>query len=314
MKRIVTIAGVLSFVLVSALLFAQEPGRDGARGAGARGANSQTGQGERGNGAGGARGGRGNQGKAENVPAGLFTEKRFATMPTQRHEIVDIPAGSAKLHTWISYPPGEDKAGVVVLLAHEPGLDYWMRAAADQVAHDGFIAVATDVLTGKGPNGGGTDAFDFPDEAIRADAKVTAAEALRDYKAALDYGMKLPRANGKSAFLGFSIGGTHAYRLAANTPSVGALVIFYAGAPGDVLLGKINAPVLGLYGDLDSQVTPAAVQATADTMKRLGKSFDSGVYPHATNFFLIYQDMAQNGMATQMAWPRAMTFLRDHLQ
>ena len=64
------------------------------------------------------------------------------------------PAGGpGKLHTLIAYPPGEGKVGVVVPMSHEPGLDDWMRAA-DQVAHDGFIAIAPDLLTGRGPRGG----------------------------------------------------------------------------------------------------------------------------------------------------------------
>src|SRR5262245_27684459 len=91
-------------------------------------------------------GGGGNQQKAEPLPAGLFTAKRYATMPTQRREWVDIPVGSSKVHTLISYPPGEDKAGVVILVPDEPGLDDWMRAETDQVAHDGFIAIAPDLL------------------------------------------------------------------------------------------------------------------------------------------------------------------------
>ena len=293
MKRNVLItAGLLSLLFAWTALAVQQPAPQGA---GARG------------------GGGGNQQKADNLPAGLFTAKRFATMPTQRHEWVDIPMGSAKLHTWVSYPPGADKAGVVILLQHEPGLDDWMRAAADQVAHDGFIAIAPDLLSGRGPNGGGTDAFPFPDDAIKASTKLTPADSLRGARAALDYGLKLSRANGKGATIGFSAGGTNSLRLAADVPTLNAAVVFYAATPGDDVLARITAPVLGLYGDLDTQVTAGAVQATADAMKRRGKTFDVQVYPHATNFFLIYQDMAQNGAATNMAWPRAMTFLKEHL-
>ena len=103
------------------------------------------------------------------------------------------------------------------------------------------------------------------------------------------------------------------FRFAADEPTLNAAVVFYGSAPADDVLAKINAPVLGLYGELDTSVTPA-LQTTADTMKRLGKMFDMQAYPHATNFFLIYQDMAQNGAATNMGWPRAIAFLKLHLQ
>jgi carboxymethylenebutenolidase len=297
-------SGIVTLSFACVLVAAQQPGREGGQGRGAPLVGEARG---------GRGGGGGNQQKADNLPAGLFTAKRFAMMPTQRHEWVDIPSGAVKLHTWISYPPGEDKAGVVILMAHEPGLDDWMRAAADQVAHDGFIAVAPDLLSGHGPGGGGTDAFAFPDDAVKASAKLTTNDALRAYKAARDYALKLTRANGKSASLGFSGGGTASYRFAADVPMLNAAVVFYGLAPPDDVLAKINAPVLALYGDLDTVVTPT-VQATADTMKRLGKTFEMEVYPHAANFFLLYQDMAQNGAATNMAWPRAMAYLKQHLQ
>ena len=299
-KMVLMTAGVAVLSFGWTLPAAQESGRDSAPGRGA---------------AEGARGGRGggNQQKADTLPAGLFNARRYATMPTERHEWVDIPAGAVKLHTWISYPPGNDKAGVVILMHHEPGLDDWMRAAADQVAHDGFIAIAPDLLSGRGPGGGNTDAFLFPDDAIKASAKVTPAESLRAYKAARDYGLKLARANGKSASVGFSSGGTTSFRFAADVPTLNATVVFYGLAPADDVLAKINAPVLALYGELDTRVAPT-LPTTSDAMKRLGKTLDMQVYPHATNFFLIYQDMAQNGAATNMAWPRAMAFLKQHLQ
>ena len=59
----------------------------------------------------------------------------------------------------------------------------------------GFIAVAPDLLSGRGPKGGNFDAFPFPDDALRANLKLSQKpEGLSGYyKAAYDYAMKLPR-------------------------------------------------------------------------------------------------------------------------
>lgn len=251
--------------------------------------------------------------KPDHLPAGLFSAKRVATMPTQRYERIDVPSGSGKLHLWISYPPGEGKAGVVIVMPHETGLDDWMRAVADQVAHDGFIAIAPDLLTGRGPRGGNTDSFPYPDEALKARAAMTVADAQRAYQTAREYGLKLARANGKSAGLGFSVGGTDTFRFAANEPGLNAGVVFYGAAPGEDVLARINTPMLGLYGELDPVVAPT-VQNTVAAMKRLGKPFEAEVYPHASNFFLVYNDMAENGPATNNAWPKAMAFFKQHLE
>src|SRR5262249_24370187 len=148
---------------------------------------------------------------------------------------------------------------------------------------------------------------------VRASAKITAAESLGRLEAARDYGLKLTRANGKSGAIGFSTGGTMSLRFAAQVPMLHAVVVFYGATPAADVLAKISAPILQLYGDLDAGLR-GTEQATAETMKKLSKTYEMQVYPHATNFFLIYQDMAQNGAATNMAWPKAMGFLKEHMQ
>ena len=279
------------------------------------GLQGQRGEGQRGRGdaGGGAPRGGGLANKAPDLPAGAFTASSTVARTSLRHEWVDIPVGNVKLHTWIEYPAGETKAPIVIVMQHEAGLDDGIRAVADQLALTGFIAIAPDILSGMGPKGGNFDAFQFPDDAIKASARVKADEASRRYKAALDYGMKLPRASGKNAVLGVGKGGTDAFRFAGEAPNLNAVVVFYGGSPGEAAMAKINAPVLGLYGDQDLVVTPT-VEATTAAMKRLGKTYEAHVYPGATQEFMRSQAEGQNGGATAQAWPAAIAFLQQHLK
>src|SRR5436309_14909129 len=89
---------------------------------------------------GGGRGGGGLTAKNPELPAGAFTASSTLAHTTLRHEWVDIPLGGQRLHTWIEYPNREDQAAVVIVMSHETGLDDWMRAIADQLATEGFIA------------------------------------------------------------------------------------------------------------------------------------------------------------------------------
>ena len=70
---------------------------------------------------------------------------------------------------WVVYPERKDKAPVVMVISEIFGLSDWIRGVADQLAKDGFIAVAPDFISGKGPNGGGTDAVASRDEVVEAD-------------------------------------------------------------------------------------------------------------------------------------------------
>jgi carboxymethylenebutenolidase len=265
-------------------------------------------------GAGPAPAGRG--GLAERDPdivASVWTAPSTVARSTLPHHWADIPVGGVNMRTWVHYPQGNGPAPVVVVMQHATGMDIPMRAVAHQLAHHGFIAVAPDLFSGFAPNGGGRDAFRYPDEAMRAAAgRLTPDETVRRYKAAWEYGRKLPRANGKTGTIGFCGGGVWSFRFAGEAPEVNAAVLFYGGSPDEAIMAKINAPVLGLYGEDDGRITEG-VKPTAEAMKRLGKQFEYRIYPGATHAFLLYQAEARNGEATADAWPRAMAFLRQHL-
>ena len=251
--------------------------------------------------------------KVPELPAGAFTASSTVARTSLRHEWIEIPLGKIKVHTWIEYPDNLDKAPLVIVMQHAAGLDDWVRALTDQLALQGFIAIAPDILSGMGPNNGNFDSFRFPDDAIKAMSRLKAGEAVRRYKAAWNYGLKLPQASGKGAVLGVGIGGSAAFEFAAEIPELNAAVVFYGRAPGEAVLARIKAPVLGLYGDQDLVTTPT-VEATASAMKRLGKTFESHIYPGATQEFMRSQAEGQNGAAMAAAWPVAIAFLQMHLK
>ena len=68
-----------------------------------------------------------------------------------RHaEWVKIPWGNGakdSLMAWIVYPVSAKKAPVVVVVHEIFGLSTWVRGVADQVAADGFIAIAPDLVS-----------------------------------------------------------------------------------------------------------------------------------------------------------------------
>lgn len=63
-------------------------------------------------------------------------------------------AGGDSVNAWLVYPERGDKAPVVVIIHEIFGFTDWVRSVADQLAAEGFIAIAPDLLSGKGPGGG----------------------------------------------------------------------------------------------------------------------------------------------------------------
>src|ERR1044072_9220556 len=154
-------------------------------------------------------------------------------------------------------------------MPHEAGPDDWVRAIADQLALEGFIAVVPDIVSGMGPGGGDFGSFRFEADVIRATTKLSEREVMNRYRAAYDYARKLPRAGGKIASLGFGMGGADSFRFAAAVPELHAAVVFYGVSPDAPALTRIKAPVLGLYGEDDVRVMSTVAPAAAE-MKRLG--------------------------------------------
>ena len=251
--------------------------------------------------------------KPDDLPANWVMADKVATTP-RRNEWVDVPVPgtNVKVRTWVVYPEGTQKAGAVLVLHGASGMSDWIRSVADQLAKDGFIALAVDLSSGLGPNGGSYDSFRFMDERMRATQTLGRDGTMARIKAVRDFAAKMPQSNGRTGSIGFCGGGTNSFALATEVPEHNAAVTYYGAAPPAAALARVNAPVLGFYGEDDARIV-ATVEPTRAEMKKLGKAYEGHTYPHATHSFLWMQDLGNNFEATADSWPRTIAFYRQHL-
>lgn len=235
----------------------------------------------------------------------------------RHHEWVDIavPGRDTKVAAFVAYPERKDKAPVVVVIHEVYGLTDWIRAVADQLAADGFIAVAPDFLSGKGPGGGGTEKFASRDDVVKAVRSLEATEVTAMLDAVSRYGRSLPAAKQKFATVGFCWGGARSFHYATTQPDLNAAVVYYGTSPDLAALAAVRAPVLGLYGGDDARVA-VTVAPAEEKMKDLGKTFNAYTYPGAGHGFLRAQDGrgGANRTASEKAWPATVEFLRKYIE
>lgn len=252
---------------------------------------------------------------AAGIPADNEHAKDALAKSPRHGELVDIamPDGT-KLVTWVVYPETKDRAGAVIVIHEIFGLSDWARGVADALAAQGFVALAPDLLSGLGPNGGGTASLgDNVGATIRTltpEAVVARLEAVRGYARAL------PAANGKVGTVGFCWGGGASFNYAVAQPALDAAVVYYGVSPTDpAAFAKIRAPVLGHYGSDDARVNTTLALAEAE-MKKAGKSFQPTLYEGAGHGFLrqLTGRDGANFKAAQQAWPATVSFFRDHLK
>ena len=209
---------------------------------------------------------------------------KAALEKSPRHrEYVPLKHGDRTVQAFVVYPEVSHKAPVVILIHEIFGLSDWAKDMADELAAQGYIVIAPDLLSGAGPNGGGTDAFAGQDQVTKAVSGLSADQVTADLDAAADYAKKIPSANGRLFVAGFCWGGGKSFSFAAHRKDLSAAFVFYGPGPTDVT--TITAPVYAFYAGNDARIG-ATVPATIAAMKAAGKKYEPVTYDGAGHGFM----------------------------
>ena len=213
---------------------------------------------------------------------------------------------------WVVYPEVNRNAPVVVVIHEIFGLSTWVRAVADQLAAEGYIAIAPDLLSME-RGGATTDSLAY-DQARTLIRNVTPEKMNAMVRAVANYGMSLPAAVRRYGVVGYCWGGTASFNHAVfGAPELGGAVVYYGSSPAAAEIAKVKVPVLGLYGGNDQRVN-ATIASADSTMRAIGGRFTSKVYEGAGHGFLRAQEQPANLTASQQAWPETVAFFREVLR
>jgi carboxymethylenebutenolidase len=207
-----------------------------------------------------------------------FGKERLNKSP--RHgEWVDIKSGDRTIKAFIVYPERKEKTPVVLVIQEIFGLTDWLRSLCDELAENGVIAIAPDLLNGQKFEDGdaaGKATYALPKEQVKADLDATSDYALT----------KIPAANGTLAVCGFCWGGTTTFRYAMANPKLKAAYSFYGLAVDNAAdAAKIVCPVYGFYGENDARVN-AGIPTAEELMKAAGKKYEPVIYKGAGHGFM----------------------------
>ncbi|HEX8913386.1 MAG TPA: dienelactone hydrolase family protein [Humisphaera sp.] len=251
---------------------------------------------------------------ADALPPGEAAAPARLEKSPRHGEYVDVKVPNGKpLKAYVVYPERKDKAPVVIVIHEIFGLSPWIKSVADQLAADGFIAIAPDLLTGMAPEGKGTEGFAKRDDVVQAVRGLKPDQVVAGLNAVRDYGKGLPSSSGKSATVGFCWGGGQSFSYALAQPELSAAVVYYGTNPGAEAVANLKVPVAGFYGGNDNRVN-STIPPAQEAAKKAGKTYEPTIYEGAGHGFLRQQD-GQNGAnqkATEQAWPATLKFLREH--
>ena len=227
------------------------------------------------------------------------------------------------INAYMARPLGAGPFPGVVLIHHMPGWDEWYREATRKFAHHGYVSISPNLYFRAG-HGTPEDVT----AAVRAEGGVPDEQAVGDIAGAMRYLRSLPYLNGKVGVFGTCSGGRHAMLAASLVPDgFDAVVDCWGGgvvmaesdltakrpvAPIDYT-ARLQAPVLGLFGDQDRSPTPEQVAIHEAELKKHGKEYEFHMYADAGHGFFYYDRPNYRQAQTVDGWQKIWAFLGKHL-
>jgi carboxymethylenebutenolidase len=220
--------------------------------------------------------------------------------------MVQFPSNGGTTSGYLATPPSGKGPGVLVIQEWW-GLVSHIKNVVDRFAAEGFTALAPDMYHGQTAN--------EPDGAGKLFMALNIGQAEKDLRGAAKF-LAGQSSTAKIGAVGFCMGGQLALFAATLNPNVGATVNFYGIHPNvKPDYSKLAGPVLGLFAEKDSFVTPQVAQDTDAAVKRAGKSSEIHVYPNVDHgFFNDERADVYHKASAEDAWRRTLAFFRQHLK
>ena len=229
-----------------------------------------------------------------------------ARLPTDIHaEYVKFLSGKDTITAYLVYPERRDRAPAVVVIHEIFGMSDFIRQTTEQLAKDGFVAIAPDLLSRRGGTPGSADS------ARKLIAGLEPDTVTRDLDATVAYVKRLNAVRpDRVGVIGFCWGGGQSFRYATNNPSLRAFVVCYGPGPEALAIARLHARGLGVYAENDSRIN-AGLPDLAAAVRTYHKDYHYSVYPGVGHGFLRTREQPE---VADSAWRDVIRFLRESLE
>ena len=220
-------------------------------------------------------------------------------------------------------PSAAGKYSGVVVIHHFPGWDEWTAEVVRKFADHGYAAIAPSLYFRLGDGAS-------PEVVARARAAggMPDDQVMGDVSGAASFLRAQPSSNGKVGVIGFCSGGRQAYLAACRIADLDAVVDCWGGsvvvddpsklpktqpvAPIELTEG-IRCPLLGIFGNDDTNPSPADVDRTEAALKRFGKNYEFHRYDQAGHAFFAWYRTNYRPEQAQDGWKKVFAFFERSL-
>ena len=236
---------------------------------------------------------------------------------------VDMDVGGLTMEGYLTQPAAEGRYPAVIVIQEIWGVNSHIQSVTDRLPSQGFVGFAPALFHREGRMTGGL--YEELEEAFARLMRCTDANIVADVRAAVRYLQAQPFVDkDRIGITGFCMGGRVSYQAACNIPEVKAAAAFYGGrvlqplgsdGPAPIAQSaKMTAPLLGLFGEEDTNPSPADVATIAAELQKHGKIHEFHIYPGCGHGFHCDGRESYRPEAAKDAWSKAIAWFNTHLK
>lgn len=233
-----------------------------------------------------------------------------------------VASGGFQVPIYEARPAASGKYPIVIVIPEVWGMHEYIKDVVRRFAKRGFLAITFEPYAREG------GVLHLPDQPtlMKVVNAVPDARVMGDLDALAAYAKKLPAARAdRIGVTGFCRGGLYTLLFAAHSAEVKAGVAWYGqikppktagvrtAGPLDVV-GRIKAPILGLYGEADQGIPVADVKELEAAFKAAGKTADFVLYPDAPHAFHADYRPSYRENPAKDAWARCLAWFKTYLK
>jgi carboxymethylenebutenolidase len=233
---------------------------------------------------------------------------------------IEIAVADGKIPGYRARPAGKTGAPTILVVQEIFGIHEHIRDLCRRLAHAGYYAIAPSLYARYGDPG----KYDMAHvQGLITDivAKVPDAEVMRDLDSTVAFAKGEGADTARLAITGFCWGGRIVWLYAAHNHGVKAGAAWYGplGGQDDALrthtaielAPDVKAPVLGLYGGLDQNITAADIDAMRKALAASGNTASRiDVFPDAQHGFNADYRPSYNEKDAKEAWGRMLEWFK----
>jgi carboxymethylenebutenolidase len=232
-----------------------------------------------------------------------------------------VKVSGGEMPVYYARPHGVKNPPIILVCMEIFGLHEWVKDVTRRVGHLGALAVAPNYYFRSETNGVDLTKIDDMQKLFPIVNAKTDTELYADLDATVAWA-KAQGGNGKRlGIMGFCRGGRTVWHYSTHNPDLKAGVAFYGSltdkndaAPKSSieLAPEVKEPVLGLYGEADSGITPDQVKQMEAAMKAAGKTAEFHEYPGAPHGFVADYRPSYRKDAAEPAWNEMVNWFKKY--